>query len=335
MEQPSIDLFGQVRFDLDNVGQLELGTPADEYASLTAVEEARQSIDDLVREAHRYRSSKGYRNLLRFVSSFHGYAPYNAILVDIQKPGARYVATARRWRDHYGHAVRPNAQPLLILRPRGPVMFVYDVSDVEPLAGAHPLPLDVTAPFEVDFGDRAEVMARLQRLEENVTGLGIRTSRQDMGASLAGHVSIAKSGSALERVWPRRGDRPERVERIPLRYEVVLNRALDESAQLTSLAHELAHVLCGHLGTPEALWWPARGRASHDTREFEAESVAYLVARRVDSTVEMPPYLDQHLQPGGGPPDFSLERVAKVSSDLETMSRRRLPTAMPGKARKS
>jgi hypothetical protein len=46
--------------------------------------------------------------------------------------------------------VKPNANPLIILQPMGPVMFVFDVSDTEPLQGAKSLPLRVTDPFRIE-----------------------------------------------------------------------------------------------------------------------------------------------------------------------------------------
>ena len=40
---------------------------------------------------------------------------------------------------------------------------------------------------------------------------------------------------------------------------------------------KLAHLCCGHLGTPNDRWWAG---LSEQLREFEAESVCYLLLRR-------------------------------------------------------
>lgn len=318
--------------DLDDDRQLELSL--DEEHAVGLRNEARESIDDLVREAQRYRTSASYRSLLRFVSSFRDYAPYNVVLVDIQRPGSTFVATARRWRDRYGQGVHPAAQPLMILRPRGPVMFVFDVSDVRPLetdGPARPLPIEVTDPFAVTIDNPHEVAKRLAQLEENAVGLGIRISRRSMGSQLAGFVETAGGSATLERHRPARGKTPGTAEEVKLRYDVVLNAGMPASATFTALAHELAHILCGHLGTPDVLWWPDRRHLDHDVEEFEAESVAYLAARRIDSAVQMPLYLHQHLSSRGEVPVFSLERVAKVSGYLEEVSTHRAPSAVLGK----
>ena len=113
---------------------------------------ARQSLDELFTLARRYKSSKTYKELLDFIAKFRFYAPFNAMLVHIQKPGAKYVAPPHRWLADYRRRIKPEAQPLVILQPMGPVMFVFDVSDTEPEKGAPPLPPDVEHPFDVPPG---------------------------------------------------------------------------------------------------------------------------------------------------------------------------------------
>jgi hypothetical protein len=68
---------------------------------------------------------------------------------------------------------------------------------------------------------------------------------------------------------------------VPLRFELLLNSALSAEARYGTLVHELAHLYCGHLGRPNGRWWPDRRNLSHAVREFEAESVSYLVCVRL------------------------------------------------------
>lgn len=330
----AFQLPGQATLDLGGEQQLELDAGSDDADGGTrggAREEVRQSIDDLVREAQRYRSSSQYAALLNFAGSMRRYSPYNALLADIQKPGSRFLATASQWRERYQHRVSPDAQPIVFLRPGGPVMFVYDVSDVEPLPDAQALPQDVRDPFGVRFHDGRAVEQSLQRLQENISGIGMRVSLQALGSTHAAHVSTT-GGGVLQRHWPATAKRDGSVEDVPLRYDAVVNTNLHPTARFTSLVHEVAHVLCGHLGSPDLAWWPSRDRLAHGVEEFEAESVAYVVARRLDSDVVMPPYLHQHLDQNGSTPDFSLERVVKVSGDVDRMCTARRPTPRPGKA---
>jgi len=60
------------------------------------------------------------------------------MLIHIQMPGAKFVAPPHRWLHEYGQRIKPGAHPLVILQPMGPVMFVFDVSDTEPLPNAPP-----------------------------------------------------------------------------------------------------------------------------------------------------------------------------------------------------
>jgi hypothetical protein len=56
---------------------------------------------------------------------------FNAMLLQIQKPGLSYAASAYDWRARFDRTVREGARPLLILWPFGPVALVYDVQDTE------------------------------------------------------------------------------------------------------------------------------------------------------------------------------------------------------------
>jgi hypothetical protein len=65
---------------------------------------------------------------LNFLARFRRYSLFNAMLIRAQRPGALAVASRRRWQD-YGRMVAPDAVPIVILQPFGPVQFVYDVGD--------------------------------------------------------------------------------------------------------------------------------------------------------------------------------------------------------------
>src|SRR5258706_10861484 len=45
---------------------------------------------------------------------------------------------------------------------------------------------------------------------------------------------------------------------VPLWFELLLNSVLSTEARYVTLVHQLAHLYCGHLGTPNARWWPVR-----------------------------------------------------------------------------
>jgi len=152
---------------IDPSSGCEWGSPAAEWAEGSA----KHALDDLFDATFAYRSSREYYELVQFVKKFRFYSPYNALLIHIQRPGATFVAPAFRWKKRYGYNVRPNANPLVILQPMGPVMFVFDVADVEAGRDAKPLPPEVLKPFEPVKG---EVGSELGRTIENAKRDGIR-----------------------------------------------------------------------------------------------------------------------------------------------------------------
>lgn len=87
------------------------------------------------------------------------------------------------------------------------------------------------------------------------------------------------------------------------------------------MAHELGHLYCGHLGTPNSKWWPDRRRVNPVVSEFEAESVAYLACQRMDETAQMPPHLAQYLDERTDMPDgISLERIMTAAGRVIEMA---------------
>ena len=245
--------------------------------------DAKNALDQLFSLTIQYRSSKAYLDLLNFISKFRFYSPFNAFLIHTQKRGAVYVATAQRWYREYGHRIKPDAQPIVILQPMGPVMFVFDVTDTEPIPDEknfRPIPDHILKPFEVVSGELRPGL--FPRLIDNAKRDGIRMHFTKEGSCLAGSIQKANSNSGTQRFQSGRDKRkrPVVVE-IPIDYELTVNaNGQSETAQYATIVHELAHLYCGHLGTPDIRLWPDRKNLDYPTREFEAESVSYMVCNR-------------------------------------------------------
>ena len=93
--------------------------------------ETRLILDHLLIESQLYTSSKDYIELFDFAIRMRNLSPFNAMLVQIQKPGLIYVASAYDWQNRFERSVKNRARPLLILWPFGPIALVYDVDDTE------------------------------------------------------------------------------------------------------------------------------------------------------------------------------------------------------------
>lgn len=281
----------------------------------------RRGLDELFSLTSQYKSAQSFDNLLRFVANFRFYAPYNAMLVHIQMTGAKYVCSPSRWKDEFKRQIKPGARPLVILQPMGPVMFVFDVADTVALPGAPPLPKEVESPFEVR---RGKVGDQLERTVENSIRDGVAISYQHAGSQSAGQIRVAPSGGSLAyqtRIKPKWEFIP-----VPLRYELLLNSNHSREAQYATLVHELAHLYCGHIGSPNFQWWPDRRHLNHlkDVCEFEAESVCYLVCRRLGIDNPSDEYLAGYLKDHAEVPPVSLDAIMVTANLIERMGRERL-----------
>jgi hypothetical protein len=213
---------------------------------------------------------------MRFVGRFRFYFPFNAMLIHTQMPGAHFVCTAWRWRRDYRREIKINARPIVILQPMGPVLFVFDVSDTAPLPNARPLPRQVKDPFQVRDG---KIGGQYALTIDNAKRDGVRVSERADGSQRAGSIQWAAAGQHLEFTITKKP--LSKSTQVPLWFELLLNSVLSAEARYGTLVHELAHLYCGHLGTPNGRWWPDRQNLSHAVREFEAESVSYLVCTRL------------------------------------------------------
>jgi hypothetical protein len=111
---------------------------------------------------------------------------------------------------------------------------------------------------------------------------------------------------------------------VPVRFETVLKEGLDPEALYAALVHELAHLYCGHLGSPDRKRWPNRTGLSRDVREFEAESVARLVCARLGIAPPAEEFLGLFTEEAREIPPLSLECIMKAAGLIEQMGNERL-----------
>ncbi len=303
---------------MDEIYLLEDMSPARRYE----LEATKRALDDLFIQTRQYKSSKSYMELIAFISRFRFYSAYNAMLVHIQMPGAVFVAPAHRWLFGYGRTVIAGARPLVILQPMGPVMFVFDVADTEPGQYPKPLPKEVVKPFDIRHGTLND---ELEQTIDNAKRDGIRITQQKQGSQSAGSIQKTKT---LNQTVPFKIGKDEKgapvYKNIPVYYELIINENMNRIAQYATLIHELAHLYCGHLGTVNKKWWPDRRGLSTLAEEFEAESISYLICKRMGITSSSDEYLSSYQNHNQNIPDISLELVMKVVGLIEQMGKQRL-----------
>lgn len=263
---------------------------------LFETEAARSLLDQLLTDSRLYTQSKDYKDLLDFVVRLRNFAPFNAMLLQVQKPGLSYAASARDWRERFGRTPKAGARPLLILWPFGPVALVYDVLDTE---GAL-LPEDVASFFAHGPIDEKQVAAFIPLMRKK----GIEWCWVDAGDRNAGSIHVIKRATT---------------DKETTQYRIHINRNHTSSVQFTTLAHELAHLFLGHLGPHRVLNVPQRPRVDHAQVELEAESVAFLVCARNSVTSKSETYLKHYVEKNTTVDQIDLYQVMRAAGQVETL----------------
>lgn len=217
----------------------------------------RAMLDQLIAATRLYDNGNAVQALLAFTVRLRAFAPFNAMLLHIQKPGLTHAATAEDWHARFDRVPKRGTRPLLVLRAMGPVDFVFDILDTE---GA-PLP-DAAFIFPTLGGMRE---TRFAQVLDCVRRDGIEIVDVDAGDAHAGWIYLHKKSPA-----PKGRHR----------YRLGLNRNHDDPTRFVTLAHELAHLHLGHLGEDKGRRVPDRCDRSETFQEVEAEMTAWLVAKR-------------------------------------------------------
>lgn len=267
-----------------------------EQQNLFETEAARSLLDQLLADSRLYKQSKDYKILLDFVVRLRNFAPFNAMLLQVQKPGLRFAASARDWRERFGRTPKEGARPLLILWPFGPVALVYDSMDTE----GDPLPEDVASFYAQGAIDQA----RLNKFQPLVAAKHIEWYPVDAGDQRAGLIRVVKQGTS---------------EKDPTQYRIHINRNHEAAVQFTTLAHELGHLFLGHLGPDSKLNVPERPHMEHAQRELEAESVAYLVCARNGVKSKSETYLKDYVGSHTTIDHIDLYQVMRAAGQVESL----------------
>ena len=262
---------------------------------LQATHQIRSQLDQLLDDARMYCSGPDYRELLEFVSRMPTFAPFNAMLLNVQKPGLTYAATPKHWWEKFGRCPKPEARPLLIMHPFGPVAIVYDIQDTE----GKPVPESAwsfTAKGEIDADE-------VQSLMNRACALNVTTRLVDAGDALAGSIRLIE--------YP--------TNKKPGQYRMHMNRNHQPAVQYGTFVHELAHLCLGHLGLDRTQQIPDRRGVCPVQKELEAESVSYLVSKRRGLEPNSLPYLAQFFTDDAPPRRPDSYEVMRVTGRLERL----------------
>ncbi len=251
--------------------------------------------------------SEKLRDLFYFLKKFPKIAPFNLALVAAQRPGARFFANNREW-FKLGRRVKPEARPLITLRLFGPVEFVYDVSDTF----GDTLPEEIENPFRIK---RAAFSSQeYDHLVSQLCRVGVKYVLGEFGSQQGGCIELLP--------------RPEYYsisdkEEVCLFFQMTVSSRLSDLEKYSTIAHELGHLFCGHLGAVDKKSWPSRRDLTLNQREFEAESVRWLICERRGIKNPSEYYLHGYLDEGQQIPDVDLGCILRAVTNIESMLRGR------------
>jgi hypothetical protein len=294
-----LDLFSGSKADVIDDGAVDPWTdPATEA----------NAVDEMFATHSRYRSGHEYVQLLNFIAGLPQYSAFNGFLLHAQRPTITHVATARTWARRHSRHLKPNARPLMILAPMGPVRFLYDLSDTE----GEPVSTERLKPYAV-------IQKLNTRVYENIKhncalhGIVVRdvaSNDRRRGAAMRMTPSVRKMHRHLNLTKDTS-------------YLVTLDPADAPESKFSRLALELGHIFCGHLGIDKGAWWPERHHINATQEQLEAESVAFLVCRRKGLTEPARKYLQPYQTTEQQIPVLSLNAILQAVNYIEEMGRSR------------
>lgn len=285
--------------------------------------EVNNRIDQLFADIQSYRNSKDFKQMLDFCAKFKSIAPYNAFLANIQQPSSRYLLTASQWKKKYDRGVKEGSRPIAIMIPFGPVQFVFDIGDTFPLHDDTQTDYDkliekIANPYKVD-GEMDNADAMLHNLKQACAYYGIVFENLNAAKVFAGQISNDHKEKAITLNYGKDSKLKITVDSW---YKISINNKETNSSTLfATLCHELGHLFCHHL-EPENKWWkprPGYYYLTQNQKEFEAETVSWLVCARKGGVVPSKDYLSSYLENNDMIPDVSIDNILKAVTLIEQM----------------
>ncbi|SFF07046.1 protein of unknown function [Marinobacter sp. DSM 26671] len=178
-------------------------------------------------------------------------------------------------------------------------MLLYDIMDTE----GKPVPDNAFS-----FAAKGDVTQKnIARYIDLISKVGIHTEHFDAGDRKAG---------SIQRLGPSR--RPFKDKGV-FQFQINLNRNHDAPIQFATFIHELGHLFLGHLGDDKPLKIPSRTNVSHRQREIEAESVSYILCRRVGVSSRSQTYLSGFVEKNTTLEDIDIYQVMKAAGQVESL----------------
>jgi hypothetical protein len=218
-------------------------------------------------------TAEEWQKTLAFFGDFHQYSFNNSILIKIQCPEARRVASYKKWQEK-GFQVKKGSTAIRVLKPilvddedkpKDPVtgkypkklvnfagVPVFDISQTEEIPGVeHDVGFvrharELARPGEEPDGMRDALVAECEKY-----GYAVKYEERSLYAAVGSTNWMTK--------------------------EVTIASNASPIAQMEILAHELGHIAMGHTSEEELKSYHSKEGGERDRMEVEAESVSYML----------------------------------------------------------
>ena len=157
---------------------------------------------------------------------------FNSALIYLQRPGSQYVENEEIWSARYKRKIKPEATPIVVLKPFGPVDFLYDLADTY----GKSMP---------DYMRSSFVQPPLRALEEYdfksftnaVNRMGISYSERPLGSRLGGWAEYLDYTIYLN---IKEG---KETKKVSTRYVILTNSNFSDSQKASVILHEIEHIM--------------------------------------------------------------------------------------------
>ena len=227
-------------------------------------------INDLANATDEKALSAEIRRYLTFFSKFHDYSFFNRLLIYIQKPDAKRVASYKKWQEK-NRQVKKGAKAITILAPivskaksdseekddadftqdvRGfRAVNVFDISDTEATSPEGEVPETPQWWGENTPSETADKLFKY--VSEVASDMGIKVTASDAKGGEKGFAA---------------GD------------HINISSGVEGVGKLSTMIHEIAHELM-HFKTKSIFYQDDEVRSSSALKELQAESVSYVVLK--------------------------------------------------------
>ncbi|SMO77696.1 protein of unknown function [Saccharicrinis carchari] len=266
-------------------------------------QEDRYTISALFKRAKEYRSSAEYINFIQFIERFNHYSRYNTMLVYTQNRAVTFFGGESYWKKKFRRTIKEDARPYIILAPGGPVMLVYDIFDTEGELTPQELLEEGLGsnPHKVN-GELNE--SRLIDAIDLAQQWGIVVKKRPLSYFNGGFVTTIVTG----------------------KLEINLKEELGAAEQFSVLIHELAHLFLGHTGHKELIHIEKTKklrieprRLNQNAEELEAETVSYLILKRLGLTSKSAEYIAGYIKSDSLLQEVNYEMIIKVADKIESL----------------